>query len=278
MKEIMRKLLPLHILIVLLITLTLWSTISWNGSDTLVWLTTAKNIAALAVSGFLVRLFIRHLMENVPPMRQEHRIITLLILFLLFDPLNPWWIFLILGAVTELCQYFFRSPLGPIFNPAALGALILSVLGYLPSWWGVNPAPRFTLLHMEGSAIAWLLAFGFAYVAYKYRKLSVVLATILAFSISYIIFIQQSPLPLIINGTLLFFILVMTCEPKTSPNPRKEQWLYGSIIGFLVSLGFFLNFLEASLIALLIANLYTSRVFLIQLILPKPSPQTKQVA
>lgn len=163
--------------------------------------------------------------------------------------------------VTELIQYFFRSPLGPIVNPAAAGALVLSLFGYLPLWWGVNPPPRFPLFGIEISVIAWIIALGAGYVVHRYRKLPVAGSALLGFIISYLLFFQQNPSYFLLEGTLLFFIFVMVCEPKTSPVPRKEQILYGTLVGSLVPLGLSFHFLEASLIAVIIGNLYVSRRF-----------------
>lgn len=259
-----KNLLPIHILLLFLIFLTIWSTVFWNGTDITSWILSLKNFVLLGLAGLCVRFGIRYLIDDSYKPRLEHRLITTLILFLLFDALTPWWIFITLGVVTELIQYFFRSPLGPIVNPAAAGALVLSLFGYLPLWWGVNPPPRFPLFGIEISVIAWITALGAGYVVHRYRKLPIAVATLLGFIISYVLFFQQNPSYFILEGTLLFFILVMVCEPKTSPVPRTEQILYGTLVGSLVPLGLYFHFLEASLIALLIGNLYVSRRFFLK--------------
>lgn len=259
-----KNLLPIHILLLFLIFLTIWSTVFWNGTDVAGWILSLKNFVLLGLAGLCVRFGIRYLIDDSYKPRLEHRLITTLILFLLFDALTPWWIFITLGVVTELIQYFFRSPLGPIVNPAAAGALVLSLFGYLPLWWGVNPPPRFPLFGIEVSVIAWITALGAGYVVHRYRKLPIAVAALLGFIISYALFFQQNPSYFILEGTLLFFIFVMVCEPKTSPVPRTEQILYGTLVGSLVPLGLYFHFLEASLIALLIGNLYVSRRFFLK--------------
>ncbi len=257
-----KTLLPIHILILFLTLLTLWSTVTWNGLDPQAWLLTLRNLVALSLMGFGVRLGIRTLIDPTYTTRPEHRMISTLILFLLFDALTPWWVFLILGAATELSQYFIRTPMGPLFNPAALGALLVSLFGFLPSWWGVNPAPRFSLLGVEISVLAWIMALGAGYVIYKYRKLTIIWSALASFALGYTVLFQVNPSYFLLEGTLIFFITVMVCEPKTSPVLKRDQILYGVLVGALVPLGLYAQFLEASLIALLLGNLYTGRHFI----------------
>lgn len=272
-----KPLLPIHILLIILSTLTLWSLVTWNSTRGEAWFTSLSNLLLLAGAGFVTRFAIQSLIDETYKPRLEHRLITLFILFLLFDiVLTPWWLFVLLGIVTELTQYFFRTPLGPIFNPAALGTLLVSIFGYLPSWWGVNPPPRIPLVGIEVSLAAWLTAFGAGYVIYRYRKLAIAWSTLIASGLAYLVLFGANPSYLLLEGTLLFFVFVMVCEPKTSPIPKKDQILYGSIVGALMPVGLYFHFLEASVIALLLGNLYTSRNVLLKLLSQKEkgAPQT----
>lgn len=272
----MKKLLPLHILIIFLALLALGSSFAWNGTDITSWILSLRTLLLLSIASFLVRLLIRLIIDPAYKVRSEHRIITMLILFLLFDPLLPWWVFAALGATTELFQYFLRSPMGPLFNPAALGGLILSLFGYLPSWWGVNPPPRFLLAGIDISILAWIVAAGAAYVVYRYRKLSIAGSALLAIGLSYALLFQENPTYLLLEGTLLFFVFVMASEPKTSPVVRHEQIIYGLLIGTLFSFGLYFHFIEASFIALLLGNLYAGRRFLassFSALFAKPAPE-----
>lgn len=258
----MKKLQPIHILILFLSFLTLWSAAIWNGTDPYVWLISLRSLALIGLSGFLVRLAVRTFIEPSFNARHEHRIITTLILFLLFDPFTPWWVFVILGGVTEAVQYFFRTQLGPLFNPAAFGALGVSIFGFLPSWWGVNPEPRLLMGGVEVSVVAWITALGAAYVIYRYRKLPIAFSALVAAALGYFVFLGENPSYFVLEGTLLFFVFIMVCEPKTSPVNRTEQIIYGFLVGLLMPLGLSWHFLEASLIALLLGNLYAGRRFL----------------
>lgn len=261
-----KPLLPIHILILFLTFLALWASVTWNGTDVNAWLLSLRNLALLALSGFAVRFLIRSFIDPILSTRFEHRFISVVILFLLFDSLLPWWLFVALGIVTELSQYFLRTQMGPLFNPAALGGILISLFGFLPSWWGVNPPPRFLIGGIEVSILAWITALGAAYVVYRYRKLLIAGSAFLGIGLSYLFFFQANPAYLLLEGTLLFFILIMICEPKTSPVVRKEQIIYGALVGLLMPLGLYFHFIEASFIALLIGNLYTGRRFLATLL------------
>lgn len=258
-----KKLLPIHVLIFALGALTLWSTYLWNGADAHAWLLSFRNLTLLAFGGIGVRFLVRTYIRADFTTRHENRVITVFILFLLFDPLLSWWVFFVLGIVTESAQYFFRSQVGPFFNPAALGALILSIFGFLPSWWGINPAPRFTLASIEISIVAWIMCLIAGYVAYRYHKLRIIWSGLLFFCVCYFLLAGDIAFYLALEGTILFFFCVMVCEPKTSPILPREQILYGAFVGLLLSLGIYFHFLEASLIALLLGNIYTRRRFLL---------------
>ena len=254
-----RLLLPINILIILLSILVLGASFSWSQADGTPLVTHARNLVSLFLAGLVVRTLIQKFIDPVVSFRLEHRIITALILFLLFDPLLPWWIFPLLGIITEAGQYFFRVLSGPIFNPAAFGAIVLSLFGYLPAWWGVNFSPKFPLLGVDVSIAALFTLLLAGYVAHRYRKLPIAVSALLMFSLSYFLLLEQSPLYIVLEGTLLFFLLVMATEPKTSPIPPREQYLYGALIGLFVSVGIYFHFIEAYVIALLLGNLYTKQ-------------------
>lgn len=259
-------LLPINILIIFLMLLAFAASFSWSGVDPSSWLIHGRNIALLVLTGFTTRFLIRRLIDPNALFRLEHRIITVLILFLLFDPTSPWWIFPLVRLVTELAQYFIRTPDSPIFNPAALGAILVSFFGVLPSWWGTNQPPRFGLLGEEVSLFAFLTLLGAGYVIYRYRKLPLCITALFSFLLSYLVLIGTSPLYIALEGTLLFFLLVMVPEPKTSPVRIKDQIIYGIFVGTLVTVGLFFRFAESFLTALLIGNLYTHRKFLLSLL------------
>lgn len=254
-------LLPIRILIIFLILLALGACFSYALFDGTTWFILIRNAFLLIISSLSV-FFVLQKLKLISPTRIEHRIITYLILFLLFDPLLSWWIFLLLGATTELLQRLIRTPSGPLLNPGAFSGLLFSFIGYAPSWWGVSYAPRIALLGNNISVAMFLTLLCAGYVAYRYRKLSIILTALIVFSLSYLILFGVVPLFIIADGTLAFFLLIMTVEPKTSPVLKKEQYIYGGIIGILIALGLYVHFSEAYLGSLVVANLYHQRRFL----------------
>ncbi len=175
----------------------------------------------------------RHMLSNT--------LVTGVIAFLLMNPalvLNIetlLWSFL--GAVLVIL-----AKLGPkfkgqlIFNPAALGLLILTTLLFLfyggeallptfVSWWGTDYASPYPLL--------FLLPLVF-YAAYKFRKLYL-LISFLAFNAAWIFFtagLSELYYPYA-SGMIYFLAGVMLLEPKTSP--VKPYWQIGAgLVGVLV--------------------------------------------
>lgn len=253
--NIMNKwLTPIRILLVLLTFLTVGAIISWKGwADLDTWITSGRNLLLISGASSLVH-FILLATGLIKPTRWEHRAITNLILFLLFDPLLPWYAFVLVGGVTELAQRLFRLPTGPIFNPAALGVLLVSFFGFLPGWWGVSFAPRLPLFE-GGMSISMLLIIPLAgYIVYRYRKWTLAIAASIVFALTYWLVIQYNPLFLLAEGTWAFFLLVMAVEPKTSPIIFSRQVVYGAVIGALSVVGLRFGLFDAFVFALLVAN------------------------
>jgi len=175
----------------------------------------------------------RHMLSNT--------LVTGVIAFLLINPALAFsfealaWSFL--GTVLVIL-----AKLGPkfkgqlIFNPAALGLLILTTLLFLfyggeallpifVSWWGTDYASPYPLLL--------LLPLVF-YAAYKFRKLYL-LFSFLAFNAVWLV--VASGLSALYypytSGMIYFLAGVMLLEPKTSP--VKPYWQIGAaLVGLLV--------------------------------------------
>lgn len=274
---------PIRILLLYLSFLSVWATYNWDGLDITNWVSQLTHFGLIVVPGLLIYNIL--LKGNfVKPTRWEHRAITALILFLLFDPLFPWWVFLAAGLITEVVQRFVRLPTGPIVNPAALGALALGLIGQFPTWWGVNFGPRFEFIPGNMSLVMLLTTIVAGYVAWKYKKLPIVAFATLSFSVAYAIIFQANPVPILVDGTFAFFLLVMAVEPKTSPAIQRQQVTYGVVLGIL--LGLFLRaaytgaWIEPYTTALVLSNIlfngYKNKMFL-QNRLKKPVPVTPPV-
>ncbi len=192
------------------------------------------------------------------PSRWEHRAITVLILFLLFAPDTPWWGFPVVGVIAEVLQRVVRLPFGPVLNPAAAAAVLsgffLSHFSVLPTWWGASFSPRWYIVP-EGISVATMFVVPIGvWIAWKYKKLWTVGSVLFSTAVAYTILFAVSPAYLLLEGTLLFFALIMAVEPKTSPVLPKEQLVYGAGIGLLSVVLLRLSFVEAYAGALVCAN------------------------
>lgn len=245
---------PIRLLLLLLMLLSVGAIASWKGWDDLeTWIIAGRNLLLISGASSLIH-FALLLTGRIKPTRWEHRAITNLILFLLFDPLLPWYAFVLAGGLTELAQRIIRLPTGPIFNPAALGVLLVSFFGFLPGWWGMSFAPRIDVIEW-GMSISMLFVLPIAgYIAYRYRKLTLALSATIFFAISYVAVLQYNPLFLLLEGTWAFFLLVMAVEPKTSPIVFSRQVAYGAVIGILSVLGLRYGLFDAFVFALLVGN------------------------
>lgn len=260
----MKTFLPIHLLIILLILLSLGAILTYNGLDGISWLKHLWNLATIFFSSYAVSFLLQRFFK-FPPAKIEHRIITALILFLLFDPFLASWMFCLIGAFAELAQRLIRTQIGPVFNPAGFTAFIFGLLMMVPSWWGVTFLPYVTLPYTEVNvSVAFFLIVPVAgYVAYRYRKLPILFSFLLVFIFMNGIFFGRNPIPLVIDSFMAFFLFIMVVEPKTSPVSLKDQWMYGGVIGILMPVLPKLGSLDATLVALLLANLYTARKFLL---------------
>lgn len=266
---------PIRLLLVYLIGMAIWATINWSGTDIVVGAALLRNLVLLFGSSWLLFTVLVKV-GWAKPTRWEHRLISCLILFLLFDSLTPWWVFIALGITTELGQRLIRLPTGPVANPAALGALIIATTtGFLPTWWATNFGPRFFELLSTAGIITTLVA---GYIVFKYRKLTLVATALTTITLLSIVVMQMVPLFLLLDGTLLFFILVMATEPKTSPVLFKQQIMYGVTIGIITIIGMIQAWPETFTAALVLANigfnLYRNRTLIMAKFRPVAAPVT----
>ncbi|HCE46727.1 MAG TPA: hypothetical protein DET40_24535 [Lentisphaeria bacterium] len=145
------------------------------------------------------------------------------------------------AAIAIKRLFVFNSEGRHIFNPAASGLVLSTVLfSNQINWWG------------NSSSLAVILGAGI--ILFRMNRLSLpfayFLGRILACAATGAA-IDESLL-LLPN---LFFAFIMVVEPKTSPQNRTQQWMFGALCGIL-STGIYNIFpgKESDLIALLIVN------------------------
>lgn len=190
-------------------------------------------IILLAVSTALISDFIFTRVRKVPLFLMSAAIVSGLIIGLLVsDPLGV----VAAAILAMLIKNFVRVADQHIFNPAAAGLLIVSLLmGTNVSWWGVS---------WQQSFIPVLILLTPALVSIFYMKRWKI---ILPFLIIYA-FLNKT----YFDPTVIFFATVMLPEPQTSPNDTGKQIIYGSLVALGAN---FIAFADPLIASLLFGNL-----------------------
>ena len=209
-------------------------------------------------SGVFLALVLNIVLAKVRNVSANHEsaVITALILFFLTIPaatfLDNWPLWAAI-AIAMLSKYLIVYRGQHIFNPAAFGALTLSLSGiYEMSWWIANPV-LFVPLVLAGVAVT-----------LKVRKVGLVLSCIAA---AFVIYMFESvwmySLPAWSSFTVfwlswptLFLAFFMLTEPFTLPPSKRQQMFYGGFVGGLSNTSLLLPLVVMSPeLALVIGNL-----------------------
>ncbi|HET9098491.1 MAG TPA: FAD-binding oxidoreductase [Candidatus Saccharimonadales bacterium] len=191
----------------------------------------------------------------------ESWLITALILALILQPqTRPVKLVEVgLGAVIAMASKFILvKNRSPIFNPAAIAALVLSFAGFIPAtWWVGSPA-------MASLSVVVALA-----LLRKQRKFSLFVSFTIASVIIYLISSYYSGgqlsllsiKTLLLSYPLIFLGSVMLTEPSTLPVTRYFQVLYAIIVGFIFAAQqHFGRISTTPELALIIGNIFTALI------------------
>lgn len=135
-----------------------------------------------------------------------------------------------------------------VFNPAAFGILVSSmILGFPISWWAAAGGRIFILLTIISGLVLW-----------KLRRIHMPIS----FLVGYFAFLAVSlgikpAISLSIDGTVFFFAFIMLTEPMTSSISGFWKWAFGLIVlaGIILSYLLKISFADPLLLSLLITNL-----------------------
>jgi ferredoxin-NADP reductase len=230
--------LVLYCLIALFIETMLLSLTGVISQQPLAILVSAIVLVAFSYSNLLFARIAR-----VKP-QAESALITALLLLFIFEPVNPTSPTALLGyaglatavVIGNLSKYLLAVRGRHVFNPAALGALVVAlipVFGDFAAWW---------------LASAWLLPvtiiLGFA-VLYRTRRLPMAAIFVVAVFVFTVIAYRGAGYEL---GTLLglpflsfstiFFVAFMLSEPLTLPPRRWQQFAEAVIVAVIFSFPF----------------------------------------
>ena len=149
-------------------------------------------------------------------------------------------ILVVIGTLAMVIKFLVRWDGRHIFNPAASGLFVGSLLfASYPSWW-------------VGAEFVWIYLIWIPILLYKMKRWAPMASFLLPLGLF------SSP-SILTSSSVLFFTSVMLIEPKTSPEAYKLGLIYGVIVAAsYLAIGRFFQ-LDPLLPSLLIGNL-TQRV------------------
>lgn len=218
---------------------------------------TTQIILSLALLGGLCQ-FINFILAKIFQCQTnaESATITSLILFFLFAPFSNTGELITLAIaslISMTSKFVLTHKHAHFFNPAAIAAVLLPLLGFDPAlWWVATP-----ILLPLTTVVASLAI-------YKTKKIQLTLAFLLTaiFAIVYTNW-QFIDNPLVFAGELLlswpiiFFAGIMLTEPLTMPPTKKLQIVYAILVGIAFGIPIsFGPFYSTPELALVMGNLF----------------------
>lgn len=183
----------------------------------------AATVAAMAVDAVILRT------ADARWTFPDGAMLTGWIVALVMSPHERWWVGAVASAIAIAAKHLFRSRTANVFNPAAIGLVVVYYLfDAAQSWWGA-------LADAPTVAVLALLATGFL-IADRVNKVPVVLAflatyfvlaTFGAFSGADATVAELYRAPDV--DAALFFAFFMVTDPPTSPPRHRDQLTYGVI-------------------------------------------------
>ena len=189
------------------------------------------------------------------PANVESTIITVLILFLIFDPKNTavgLGTLALVTAISVISKYLFALRKLHLVNPVVFAAVFVSLVGLAgATWWVGNPA-MIAAVAVGGLLITakirrWeLVLSAIASALFVYLALAVVRGN-LSFDVVQTFFL---------SWPIVFFATVMVTEPLSTPAGTKNHIMYGALVGAISSVPFHFGPVYSSPeMALLLGNL-----------------------
>ena len=155
----------------------------------------------------------------------ESAVITALLLFFVMDPtvanVHDVSILALAAFIAMLSKFIFAIGHKHLFNPVAITAVIFDLAGFGTAiWWVATPF----LLPVA-------LVFGLL-VVHKIRRFNLFLP-FLGAAVVMALVRGIGIVPLFVSWPIVFFGTMMVTEPRTAPLQKREQMLYGGLIGLL---------------------------------------------
>ena len=215
-------------------------------------------VAAIAAAA-AIDLPILHARTGAWPL-PSGAILTGLFVAMVLSPHEPWWIAAVAAAVGVGAKYLFRTRTANVFNPAALGLVVVYyAFDAGQSWWGALP-------DVTPWALLVLVATG-AFITNRVNKAPLVLAflggyyllfTVAAFvgDPAHVAEIFRAP---DLHASLFFACFILT-DPPTAPARYPEQVACGLIVAATACAIFeWLGAAHYLLAGVLVGNLWEAR-------------------
>ena len=186
---------------------------------------TTLGIVCFATNWLMAKLY--HAQANA-----ESYLITACILACILPPTTDIGRLLLValaGAIAMASKYVLVYRGSHIFNPAAVGAFVLSIAGLLPAtWWMATPALTPVVLFVGLAVLRKIRRFQvFAVFAAVAVTLLLAVGLTKGQTVGTILYNAAFSWPIIFFGT------IMLTEPSTMPATRRYQLLYAGLIGSL---------------------------------------------
>lgn len=196
---------------------------------------------------------------KVPANSESYFITALILFFIIPSPFRGFegiWISALAAVIAMASKYILAIRKRHIFNPAAVSAVLISLIGFGATWWIATP------VLVPATVIISLL------IVRKVRKfslfftfLTIVSLEVLAFGIFYGSPISLSISQLLFSWPIFFFAGIMLTEPLTMPPTRSLQILYAGLVGFLFAFQMPLGFIQLTPeLSLLAGNVFAYAV------------------
>ena len=168
-------------------------------------------VSALAIEAFVLYL------KTKTPQVTESAIITGLIVGYVISSDEAWWKIVLAAALAILSKHFIRFHKRHIFNPAAFGIFLSTILLGVSTQW-------------KGTYLWYILIPFGIYFMHKIRKIEIVVgyAIISLALFGAQAFFQKVSLWNIFGYFSYFYIFVMIIEPKTTPINSLGKYIFGA--------------------------------------------------
>lgn len=186
----------------------------------------------------------------------ESALITALILACIVPPttsVHRALIIALTGGIAMASKYLLAWQHKHIFNPAAIGALIVSTTGLLPVIWWIATPILLPIVSLIGLLIIRKVRLGWFFVIFTASSLIVMLlaAGLRGNALGTTLIMAFTSWPLV------FFGSIMITEPLTMPGRHYERTLFAILVGSIFASQLHIGPLDSSpQLALAIGNLY----------------------